>query len=415
LFPDNFKTDASRLLDRPGLSDLLKALSGIVHPEHGHEDARIVGGAVRDLIMDLPIGDIDVATTALPDAVMRMGESCGWKAVPTGIEHGTVTLVIAGVPYEITTLRRDIETDGRHAVVHFTRDFREDARRRDFTVNALSLSADGLVHDLVDGVADARNGLIRFVGEPRERIAEDYLRILRFYRFLASHGQGEGDPAARAACRDMRHGMARLSRERIGQEMRKLLLARRAGDVVALMTEDGILRSVLGEAPMRPERLQGLIDLETKGNSGPDWILRLAAVTSETSLPELLRLSRAEAQRLSAIRAQAAPLADAPPGLTPLAQAALLSSSEIALSALLLALSSRTDQSHTEWQSAVSRLRAQPVVSPYRALDFDRLGLTPGPQRGRLIARANALWIAADMPETRKDRRALLMQALAEL
>lgn len=415
--PANSRIDTASLFKRPGLSALLSALAAIPATTVGPEEARIVGGAVRDLVMGRKVGDVDVATTALPEAVIRMAERHGWKAVPTGIEHGTVTVVIEGSPYEVTTLRRDIETDGRHAVVHFTRDFREDAERRDFTVNALSLSVNGEVHDPVGGVADARAGLIRFVGEPSERIAEDYLRILRFYRFLASHGRGLGDPAARAACRKMHAGLPRLSRERVGQEMRKLLVAERAGDVVALMAEDGVLASILGSEPVRPAALQRLIGLEAELRSSSDWVRRLAALTAEPKLSDELRLSRLEASRLQSMRKQASALNGASPGIVPLATAALATSKEIAISALLLALALEPiAKSHfAEWKDAIAQLEARPIVSPYKALDFDKLGVAAGPRRGAVISRANTLWIDAGMPTTRTERKALLMRALAEV
>jgi poly(A) polymerase len=402
---------------RPGLSALLAALAAIPATSAMPEEARIVGGAVRDLVMGRKVGDVDVATTALPEAVIRMAGQHGWKAVPTGIEHGTVTIVIEGAPYEVTTLRRDIETDGRHAVVHFTRDFRKDAERRDFTVNALSLSANGEVHDTVGGIADARAGLIRFVGEPSERIGEDYLRILRFYRFLASHGRGTGDAAARAACRNMHAGLTRLSRERVGQEMRKLLVAERAGDVVALMAEDGILPSILGSEPARPAVLLRLIGLESALRTPHDWVRRLAALTLEPKLSDELRFSRLEASRIQAIRKQALVLTGASPGLAPLATAALAASKDVAISALLLALALEPvgKAQFVQWKDAIARLEARPIVSPYKALDFDKLGIAAGPRRGAVISRANALWIEAGMPSGRTERKVLLMQALAEV
>jgi poly(A) polymerase len=417
LSPASSRIDASILLKRPGLSALLSALTAIPSAQVSHEEARIVGGAVRDLVMGRKVGDVDVATTALPEAVVRMAERQGWKAVPTGIEHGTVTIVIEGTPYEVTTLRRDIETDGRHAVVHFTRDFREDAERRDFTVNALSMSADGTVHDTVGGVADARAGLIRFVGEPSERIAEDYLRILRFYRFLASHGRGAGDAAARAACRAMHPGLPRLSRERIGQELRKLLIADRAGEVAGLMAEDGVLTSIVGTEPARPDALQRLIALEKMFDVATNWINRLAALTAEPKLSEELRLSRLESSRLQAMRKQASALIGAVPGLAPLATAALATSSEIARSSLLLALALKpaAELELAIWKKATAQLEAQTIISPYKALDFDKLGVPVGPRRGAVVNRANALWIEAGMPTGRTERKALLMRALAEV
>jgi poly(A) polymerase len=209
----------AQLLALPDVAALLSAFAG------AGIEARLVGGAVRDAVMGRRPGDIDVATSMPPRDVMALALAHGWKAVPTGIDHGTVTIVIAGRPYEVTTLRKDVETDGRRAVVAFTEDFGIDAFRRDFTLNALSLSADGTLHDYATGVADAKAGIIRFMGDPETRIREDYLRILRFFRFQASHGAGAPDTAALAACARLKTGLAGISRERVRQELLKLIVA----------------------------------------------------------------------------------------------------------------------------------------------------------------------------------------------
>ena len=178
-------TEGLRRLDAPWLrapplSDVLRVL------DRAGEEARVVGGAVRNALLGEPLGDIDIATTALPDEVIRRAEAAGFKAVPTGIEHGTVTVVAAGRPFEVTTLREDVETFGRHAKVAFGRDWKRDAERRDFTLNALSAARDGTIHDYVGGLADIAVRRVRFIGDPASRIAEDYLRILRFFRFHAA-------------------------------------------------------------------------------------------------------------------------------------------------------------------------------------------------------------------------------------
>ena len=180
-------------LQEPPLSDLLAVLDG------GGEEARVVGGAVRNALLAEPIGEIDVATTALPTEVIRRAQTAGFKAVPTGIEHGTITVVVHGQPFEVTTLREDVETFGRHAKVAFGRDWKRDAERRDFTMNALSAARDGTVYDYVGGLADVAARRVRFIGDAAARIAEDYLRILRFFRFHAAYGEGAPDPAG--ACR----------------------------------------------------------------------------------------------------------------------------------------------------------------------------------------------------------------------
>ena len=210
------------------------------------EEARVVGGAVRNVLLDLPPGDIDVATTAVPDEVIRRAEAAHFKPVPTGIAHGTVTVVAEGRPFEVTTLREDVETFGRHATVRFGRDWKRDAERRDFTMNAFSLSADGTVHDYVGGLPDLKARRVRFIGDAATRIAEDYLRILRFFRFHAGYGEGAPDAAGLHAAIAARAGLDQLSRERVRMEIVKLLVAPRAAAALAVMSEAGLLGSVLG-------------------------------------------------------------------------------------------------------------------------------------------------------------------------
>ncbi len=214
------------------------------------EEARVVGGAVRNALLDLAVSEVDVATTAVPDEVIRRVEAAGWKAVPTGIEHGTITVVIGGAPFEVTTLRQDIETYGRKAKVVFGRDWIADAQRRDFTVNALSAGADGTVYDYVGGLPDIAARRVRFIGDPAKRIAEDYLRILRFFRFHAWYGAGALDPAGLHACIAAREGLAALSRERVRMELLKLMLAPHATPALAVMAEAGLLGAVLGGVPL---------------------------------------------------------------------------------------------------------------------------------------------------------------------
>src|SRR4030088_1659123 len=198
---------------------VLRLLNG-----HG-EEARVVGGAVRNALLKIPTGDIDIATTALPEEVIRHARAAGIKSVPTGIEHGTVTLVVEGQPFEVTTLREDTETFGRKAKVAFGRDWVRDAERRDFTINGLSVDAAGVVHDHVGGLDDISARRVRFIGDPDQRIAEDYLRILRFFRIHAAFGAGEPDRAGYIACIRARAGLANLSAERVRMEMIKLMLA----------------------------------------------------------------------------------------------------------------------------------------------------------------------------------------------
>src|SRR2546421_9681896 len=210
------------------------------------EEARVVGGAVRNALLKIPLGDIDIATTALPDEVIRRAQAAGIKSVPTGIEHGTVTLVLDKHPFEVTTLREDAETFGRKARVAFGRDWVRDAERRDFTINGLSVDADGVVHDYVGGLADITERRVRFIGDPDRRIAEDYLRILRFFRIHAAFGAGEPDREDYLACIRARAGIANLSAERVRMGMLKLMIADSAAGAVPAMADGGLLRSVLG-------------------------------------------------------------------------------------------------------------------------------------------------------------------------
>src|SRR3954453_13358896 len=210
------------------------------------EEARVVGGAVRNALLNIPIGDIDIATTALPDEVIRRARAAGTKSVPTGIEHGTVTLVVDSQPFEVTSLREDVETFGRKARVAFGRDWVRDAQRRDFTINGLSVGADGAVHDHVGGLEDIEARRVRFIGDPDQRIAEDYLRVLRFFRMHAAFGAGEPDRDGVLACIRGRAGLAGLSDERVRMEMLKLLVADGAASAVVAMQDGGLLLALFG-------------------------------------------------------------------------------------------------------------------------------------------------------------------------
>src|SRR5665647_3574673 len=225
-------TDARVLADAPWLKSgpaarVLQLLDG------NGEEARVIGGAVRNALLQIPVADIDIATTALPDEVIRRAKAAGIKSVPTGIDHGTVTLVVDGHPFEVTTLRQDTETFGRKARVAFGRDWVVDAERRDFTINGLSVDGDGVVHDHVGGLDDIAAKRVRFIGDPNQRIAEDYLRILRFFRIHAAFGEGEPDRAGYLACIRARAGLESLSAERLRMEMVKLVVADGAAAAVA--------------------------------------------------------------------------------------------------------------------------------------------------------------------------------------
>jgi poly(A) polymerase len=276
----------------------------------GPDCARFVGGCVRNTLLGRPVDDIDIATVLTPDQVTRAIEAAGLRAVPTGIDHGTVTAISHSRPYEITTLRRDVSTDGRRAVVAFTTDWREDAERRDFTLNALYARRDGTIFDPTGhGVADARVGRIVFVGEPAQRLREDFLRILRFFRFYAWYGKGAPDAAAVAACAALKGELPSLSAERISKELLKLLAAEDPRAAVELMLATGVLEVVLPE-PINIARFKGLVEIESEQLFESDPVLRLAALLPDDQLvamrlAEALRLSNAERDRIVAAAAPA--------------------------------------------------------------------------------------------------------------
>jgi poly(A) polymerase len=285
--------------------DGMKALLAALDAKAGA--TRYVGGCVRDTLLGLPVSDVDLATRLTPQEVMARLGKARIKAVPTGIAHGTVTAVVAGKPVEVTTLRRDVATDGRRATIAYTDDWREDAARRDFTINALFADPASLeVHDYFDGEADLAARRVRFIGDPLTRIAEDHLRILRFFRFFARFGAGEADGEALAACAARANDLMALSRERIADELTKLLALPAPAAGVCLMVEHGILKPVLPEiVPDGVERLSRLVGREVQAGSGPHPLRRLAALLPPDpdvaeAVARRLRLSNRAAKRLVA-------------------------------------------------------------------------------------------------------------------
>jgi tRNA nucleotidyltransferase/poly(A) polymerase len=286
-------------LERPATRAIFRGLN-----REGFE-ARAVGGAVRNTLLGRPVSDIDFATTARPEDTIRLAQAAGLKTVPTGIEHGTITVIAEAVPFEVTTLRRDVETDGRRAVVAFGSDWAEDARRRDFTMNALYADASGRIHDPLGGLPDALSGKVRFIGDPRQRIREDYLRILRFFRFSAQYGDGVLDAEGFAACLRERAGILSLSRERIRAELLKLLAAPAAEAVTEAMEDSGLLQAILCGVTFA-WRFRRLAMLDRELGREPSAVLRLAALGVEiaedaTRVADRLRLSTAERQQLEAL------------------------------------------------------------------------------------------------------------------
>ncbi len=288
----------AKWLAEPGLQKLLAVLSA------NGEEARIAGGAVRNALLGEPVTDIDIATTNLPDNTEARAAAAGFKTVPTGKEHGTITVVADGTPYEVTTLRSDIETDGRRAQVQFGRDWKRDAERRDFTINGLYADADGSVTDLVGGLADLETRTLRFIGDAEQRIREDYLRILRFFRFFAWYGSGRPDAEGIKACARLKEGLDRLSAERVWAELKKLLAAPDPSRALLWMRQTGVLTRVVPESEnWGIDFIPGLIDAETAQKWNPDPLLRLEAIVPPDAerlegLAERLRLSNAEAERL---------------------------------------------------------------------------------------------------------------------
>lgn len=266
-------------------------------------EARVVGGAVRDWLMDIDGGDVDVASTLTPGRTMELASEQGWKAIPTGIGHGTVTLVLSERIVEVTTLRRDVETDGRHAVVAFTDDWKEDVARRDFTMNALTMDADGKLTDFFDGQNDLAANRVRFIGDAATRIAEDGLRMLRYFRFLASHGKPPADEAALAAIAAQKEMIAALSGERVANEMRKLLSVENPAYSLRLMKQTGVAALVFGRE-IEPQSIIRLHLLEAQADyQSSVWarvllLLPNASEADTTWLAERWKLSRHEAAQL---------------------------------------------------------------------------------------------------------------------
>jgi poly(A) polymerase len=368
----------------------------------GGEEARFVGGSVRDALLGRQIGDIDIATPAPPERVIERLRKREIKVVPTGLAHGTVT-AIAGSParhFEITTLRRDVETYGRRARVAFDADWAADAARRDFTINAIYLDPDGTIHDPVGGLADLRAGRVRFVGDPATRIAEDVLRILRYYRFEARFGAGDGDPAARIACRGAAHLLSSLSAERVAQELVKLLETPDPVPVLQMMQEDHVLSVILPEA-RRLERLRQMTAIEPQ----PDPLRRLAAMVDVDMagvdmLAERLRFPKAWRDRLEGL---AAPWPFDPQGDPATQRRALhrLGPARYRDLVLLSAAEGAVSRDRLAQFLALPRDWTPPIFS-LTGRDVTALGVPPGPRVGRLLDAVREWWETGDFSADRE-------------
>jgi poly(A) polymerase len=379
----------------------------------GGAELRFVGGCVRDAVAGRPIGDIDIATPEPPELVIRRLEEAGLKAVPTGIDHGTVTAVAGGRPFEVTTLRRDVETFGRRARIAYTDDWREDAARRDLTINALSCTPEGRLYDYFGGLDDLAAGRVRFVGDPRQRIAEDRLRLLRFFRFMAWYGRDGPDPDGLAAAVAAAPEMAQLSGERIQGEMLKLLAAPNPAQALALMAEGGVLgHAMLSRFNLR--RLAALIEAEAIAGFPADPVRRLGALLDEGEagarrVAERWRLANADRDRLLTTAAAGLALS---PGMPPQARRFALYRvgsarwRDLVLAAWAEALAEGRAGAPKGW---IDLLRLPelwtPPALPVKGRDLVKLGLSPGPEIGDLMAKLEAWWVEEDFAP---DRQACL-------
>ena len=365
----------------------------------GGVEARFVGGSVRDALLGKQIGDIDIATPASPERVIELLEKAGIKVVPTGLAHGTVTAVVPPRHFEITTLRRDVETYGRRARVAFDADWAADAARRDFTINAIFLTPDGTLHDPVGGLVDLRARRVRFVGDPATRIAEDVLRLLRYYRFEAHFGNGTGDGPARAACRAAAHSLPILSAERVAQELAKLLETPDPIAVLRMMQEDGVLAVVLPEA-RRLKRLQRLIEIEP----AVDPLLRLAALIEvdgegATALAARLRFSNARRDRL---RGLSRPWPVDQRGDVREQRRALYRLGVERYRAVAWLMAAEGEVSRSQLTQLLDLAGSwTPPVFPLDGRDVTTLGIPTGERVGRLLAAVRDWWEAGDFTADR--------------
>lgn len=364
--------------------------------------ARFVGGAVRNALLGLAVSDIDIATPLVPQEVSQRLSAAGIAVHPTGIEHGTVTAVAGGRPFEVTSLRRDVATFGRHATVAFTQDWTEDAKRRDFTINALYAAQDGEIFDYAGGLDDLDAGRVRFVGDPSARIREDYLRILRLFRFHAWYGKGEVEAAALAAAEAEKAGLRILSAERVHKELTRLLEAKNPVPMLRAMAAIGVLAEVL-PCVVTIARLERLVHLDGTNSFAADPVLRLAALIPSDAVGQIadrLRLSNADRDRL-------VDLAHAKGPASP-----YLSDREVHRSLYRLGVERFSDRIKLAWAddpdtSHASSWRAFLIHAegwerpslPVSGRDVLAAGVPEGPLVGRILSEIEAWWIDADFPE----------------
>jgi poly(A) polymerase len=380
-------------------------------------NARFIGGAVRNALLGAPVLDIDIAVPMPPEETVKLLEGAGIKAIPTGLDHGTVTAVKNGKIFEITSLRRDVATDGRHAIIAYTREWDEDAARRDFTINALYAAADGEIFDYTGGLPDLIAGKVRFVGDPAARIAEDYLRILRLFRFHAWYGKGEMDAPALRAAAEAKAGLKQLSGERIAKELLRLLECPNPAPVLRVMAASGILTELLPLALQLP-RLERMIPIDAENLFPPDALLRLVAL-----LPDDISAARAAAERFKlsgADRARLEDLAGAADGTM-----SHLPAGQVQRLLYKIGAEAFRDRVRLAWAAAAPgtnaiRWRMLLAVAdawkkphfPLSGHDVMQAGIPEGPLVGKILSEVENWWIEQDFPESQAALAERLKAAL---
>ncbi len=399
-------------LQRPETRDLFAALNADQHV------ARAVGGAVRNTLLGTPVHDIDIATTSPPETTIALAVKAGLKAMPTGIDHGTVTVIVRHTPFEVTTLRTDVETFGRHARVTFTDDWSADARRRDFTINALYCSADGEVFDPLAGYPDLLARRVRFIGDAGERIREDHLRILRFFRFSAEYAGGTLDPEGFQACRLLSHGLDQLSRERVRAEVLRLLDTAHVTAVVPVIANDFLVRILPDPPDVR--LLERVVAIERAQARAPDTIVRLAALSGAQpgralQLREALRLSSREFERLARL-SMPDPAFD--PGAPEHEAKSFIyrHGAEAFVGGTMIAWArSGVSASYPDFAARLKLpQRWHAPALPIRGSDVIALGIQPGPRVGRIVGAFEDWWIGAHFPQDAGQLAARLAKIAAD-
>ncbi len=394
---------------------LLRVFAALNDSRH---ETRVIGGAVRNALLNRPVADIDLASSLIPESVIERATKAGLGVYPTGLAHGTVTVVADGQSFEVTTLRRDVATDGRHAIVAFTTDWHEDALRRDFTINALSCDSHGMIYDSVGGLADLDARNVRFIGRAEDRIREDYLRILRFFRFTAAYGRDVPDATGLASCLALKDGLQQLSAERIGSELKKFVVTPRAGEIAGIMDSGGIFEIITGRHA-HPDWLLSLQAIEHQLGEPADVTTRMACLFAETpaearDLAHRLRLSGIESSGLAA--ASDVNVNDLREASEADVKRQLYVRGTQAFKRNLRVAWARSDAAATDpaWtQKNQLAERWNPPRMPFSGGDVLALGIPAGPRVGRTLRAFEAWWIEAGFPPD-SHAQAARLAALAE-